>query len=247
MGKTIPVTNWYVKEPMDGNDRAGDCAEAAFVHADMAWRKDLNATPCTLDAVHLYSAITGYDPSQTDSNDNNPTDQGTDPAQLLDWLVQNGYVAAWAEVDDPSLVIPALYSFDGLLAAAALPDSADDQFTAGGPWDVPPGYSGPVNADHMIYVPGYNPWQVVTWGREINMTPAWASGCIRQWFALFSQDQLTPAGLDEIGLDSTTLLADIQALARVTSPSLSNPAVRHLNRPRWGNHRRNRGPIAPQA
>src|SRR5580658_4087447 len=71
----IPASGWG----MLGNDQVGDCVIAAMMHFIMAATSNSGqpAQFTTELAIQLYSAITGYDPSQTDATGFNPTDQGT--------------------------------------------------------------------------------------------------------------------------------------------------------------------------
>src|ERR1700727_2323390 len=72
---------WEYKVPpatigMYGNDTVGDCTIAEVSH-DLILKTAHTGTPFFPDpdeVLKMYSAISGYDPSQTDDQGNNPTD-----------------------------------------------------------------------------------------------------------------------------------------------------------------------------
>ena len=203
------VRDWV----LGGNDRFGSCAPTAYVNADTAWHSELADAPkaSELDPLDLYARCTGFDPAQTDTNGFNPTDQGTDPFAMSDWLVKQGYAAAWAEVDHAELVRPAMNCFGGMLLCCALPDNAFSQFDAGC-WDYVPGHEPDDNEGHAVYQPAYNPGKVVTWQKVIAMTAAWEARCVRHRIVYFSDDQMTPGGLSEVGLDAAAMARAIAGL-----------------------------------
>jgi hypothetical protein len=190
----------------------GDCFWAAYVHAIDGARADLGLPPSGLSATSLYSQGTGYDPTQIDANGNNPTDQGTDPVQGLNWLRENGYIDAWAEMDHPALLLSSFLLGKGLIAGVGCPDNIEDQFEAGGPFAFDSKFPSPREADHAVYLPGYNPRELVTWGGMRQCTPAWNAACIKQYFCIIAKGQLDARGLDEFGLNGAQLIADNEFL-----------------------------------
>jgi hypothetical protein len=84
--------NQIALDPL-GNDEVGDCVIAMAMHyaQNETANTDNPLTPNKALALATYSAITGYDPSQTDAQGNNPTDQGTDiEGQLMPYWKSTG-------------------------------------------------------------------------------------------------------------------------------------------------------------
>lgn len=75
-----------------GNDKVGNCAIAmAMHHAQIDTAAAGNPlTPTEQLTLETYSAITGYDPKQTDENGDNPTDQGTTFIELFRYWKNHG-------------------------------------------------------------------------------------------------------------------------------------------------------------
>lgn len=93
------------------NDTLGDCTCAAPGHAVQVWsfnaQKKL-VTPTDQEILGLYEKTCGYDPSQTQPDGSNPTDQGGNMQTVQNWLMKNGIplpgggttkVLLWVEVD----------------------------------------------------------------------------------------------------------------------------------------------------
>ena len=95
---TVAAKGWeYAPAPitlgMLGNDTVGNCVICAAMHYAQVETANTGTplTPTTELAIQTYTAITGYDPSQTDENGNNPTDQGTSyESQLFPYWIKTG-------------------------------------------------------------------------------------------------------------------------------------------------------------
>jgi hypothetical protein len=217
-GKSIGVNAWG----MGGNGPdpkypnipygCGCCFFVGFVHAIDAARADLGLPPSGLDPVALYMACTGYDPTQTDAHGNNPTDQGTDPVQGLNWLRDKGYIDAWCLIDNMAMVPTGFMIGKGLLIGMGCPPDMDDQFDAGGTFTITAGNPAPSYADHCVYGAGYNPNEIVTWGGERQCDPGFVAATVKQRFCIIAPGQLTASGMDEFGLDLAQLIADNELL-----------------------------------
>ncbi len=143
-----------IKLDILGNDVVGDCVIAAAMH--YAQNETANTgnplTPNTQLALETYSAITGYDPSQTDANGNNPTDQGTDfESQLFPYWTNHGIplldangqtvlhkILGFAALDLSSVAQQryASFTFGGILWGINCPSSAEQDTSN---WVVTPG------------------------------------------------------------------------------------------------------------
>jgi hypothetical protein len=133
-----------VIENIEGNDSLGDCVIAEDAHYIAVVTGNANTLySYTRDqTVADYSAITGYDPS--DPN----TDQGTDPIAALNYRVQRGYAdgskdAGWALVDcsNKAEVAYAINTFGNLKLWFGIPGSIANNLpsASGFVWDVSAG------------------------------------------------------------------------------------------------------------
>lgn len=201
------------------NDQAGCCVVAGGMHETMLWGAlgGRSAPPFTdAQAVSDYTAITGYDPRQTDANGDNPTDQGTDMVAaahyrqtkgLLDANgvrhTVDGYVSI--EVGNVEELAFAVYYMNVAGVGATLPGDAEDQFDNNQPWSSRlKGEDG-----HYFCVVGRNHegnFLVVTWGRLHAVTPGWLQrymdeGIVYISFeALRTNTLLSQRGMDVAGL-----------------------------------------------
>jgi hypothetical protein len=208
----------------------GDCAIAAPLHAIRLWHAEtgvpVNITPQS--AIANYSAITGYDPSQTDAQGNNPTDQGTDVQQMLECWRTTGLVdgdgnrhqiAAYVGLSLPNLLDELWYAdylLDGVIIGINCPAQYQDAFSAGQPWDAlpDPNYEGghcvlmvgKPNADH----------DTITWGGKIPFAPAGITQNVDEAWAVLSQERVNSGGVDVNGFAYAKLLSNIPLLAQVS-------------------------------
>lgn len=173
LGHDNLVTDWGMLE----NDRLGCCAEAAALHLEMQWaaeaKKKISVTDQTV--VDVYSAVTGYNPDDPDS------DQGTDVHDLFAYWKGNSLIGddgspivAYAGLTpaDPAELAVALSQFTTVFLGIVVPDFAQDQFAAGGPWQPEPGRHQIVGG-HAIPAVGASSadlFDIVTWGQKISMT-----------------------------------------------------------------------------
>lgn len=199
------VTDWG----MEGNDGAGDCVEAYIAHAVEQITSYVSGTEQVIptdSTIGLYSAMTDYDPSQTDADGNNPTDQGTNMQDALTYWrktgVFNGHkIAAFAAVNltDWDEIENAIDWFGHLAIGFNFPDSAMDQFNAGEPWTVVP--DSPYDGAHCVMAIGYDAdWiYVVTWGAVQKMDRKfWAANVDEAW-APITQETITAQGANAFG------------------------------------------------
>lgn len=87
-------TEGETKRPMFGNDTVGDCSCAAIANIIIGALKAAygeDCVPSTADVLALYSAITGYDPSQTQPDGTNPTDRGAVIEDVLAYVMKHGF------------------------------------------------------------------------------------------------------------------------------------------------------------
>lgn len=210
---------------MLANDRVGDCAMAGAFHETMLWCAEGGKPIRVTDEVVLdtYSAVTGYDPAQTDAAGNNPSDEGTDPAEFAEYRRTTGItdadgnlhkIGAYLALDQGSVsqLGAAMYLFSAVGIGLALPDTAQDQFQAGQAWEPVPDSS--IEGGH--YVTGVardndSNIAVVTWGRLQWMTPSFYRRYNDETLVYLSEEFLT-AGVSPEGFNLEQLQADLAAL-----------------------------------
>jgi hypothetical protein len=210
---------------MLANDSLGDCVIAGGLHETMLWNAEAARTVPMSDscAIQNYSAITGYDPSQTQPDGSNPTDQGTDVTDAAKWRITNGLldavgvshkVAAFVFVNPLSILElrMAAYIFGAVGIGLDFPQSAEDQFAEGLPWTVVPG--SPSLGGHYVPLVGWRSGYgvVVTWGREQLVTPEFITHRADEAIAYLSPEMLNQQLKTPEGLDMDALRADLATL-----------------------------------
>jgi hypothetical protein len=179
---TFPLGHASLIQPhMFCNDTIGDCAIAGSIEevrlANALRGVTVNFTDQT--AIQNYSDITGYNPDDPSS------DQGTDVHALYQYRKTTGLVdadgkrhtvvayAGLTQGDWDELLV-ALSLFDMVGIGIQVPDYAQNQFSAGQPWDVEPGQP---NIEGGHYIPVVSAASntladVFTWGALQGMTEA---------------------------------------------------------------------------
>lgn len=173
LGHSDLVTSWG----MLANDRLGDCAAAAALHQEILWaaeaKKQISVTDQT--AINVYTAVTGYNPENPES------DQGTDVHELFTYWKANSLIGsdgspivAYAGLTpaDPTELAVALSQFTTVFLGINVPDFAERQFEAGGPWRPEQGRHQLIGG-HAIPAVGAisaDLFDIVTWGQKIGMT-----------------------------------------------------------------------------
>src|SRR5258706_6733413 len=133
------------------NDQFGNCVWAGAAHEHMIWsveggRPRAKFTP--YDVLSDYTAVTGFDPKQTDAEGTNPTDQGTDMSVAANYRKKTGILTATGDrrkIDgyialevgnwDQLVVMTWLMGASGI--GVNLPQTAMTQFDSHTPWSVP--------------------------------------------------------------------------------------------------------------
>ena len=222
----MPATVDYISKVTDGpvylNDQLGCCTISAAGHMEEAWsRYGQGATVEIADAdvLKAYEAVAGYVPGRPD------TDQGAVMQDVLDYWRRQGIgghkILAFAEVDirNPQELAAALYLFGHVYLGITVPASAEQQFDEDKPWDVVRNDGGPLGG-HAIDV-GYRDgtrWDVVTWGKRQQMTPAFLARYAEEAWVVVSQEWIDGHGDNPAGLDTAQLNADYQALTGKPGP-----------------------------
>jgi len=187
---------------MDGNDKVGDCTCADGDHEIKAAQVAAGNTEVSsteAEVLAAYSAITGYDPSQTQPDGSNPTDNGAEMQDVRSYWQKTGFklggqthkVLLFAEVDirDVTVAQWALDQFGAVGVGVNLPNSAMDQFNAGQPWDVVSDDGG-IDGGHAIALVGYDTTGPVflTWGQVQRATWAWWARYVEEAWTVLTED-----------------------------------------------------------
>jgi hypothetical protein len=204
--------NWE----MFANDKFGCCVEADEGHYLMLRTANSGTMvmPQTSDVLGLYTAETGFDPKQTDTNGNNPTDQGTEETSDCAYMVSTGFLGHKA--DATAMVAPetldhmrwCIQLFGACKLGVNLPQSAIDQFNAGQPWTVVANDGG-IKGGHDVPAVKYDGtmFYIVTWAKLQPVSPDWLSRYTDEAHALIFSDWIEQNGNAPSGWNLPELLA----------------------------------------
>jgi hypothetical protein len=170
------VTTW----PMALNDRLGCCTASDAAHQIEVWTtygQQAIVTPTDADVLHFYAGSTGYIPGDPS------TDQGGNLQDVCAYFRKVGIAghkaAAFFQVDQAvdAELRAALWLFGGVAIGFGFPSFAMDQFDQHLPWDIS-GRNTHIEGGHDVLLVGKaadGNYQVVTWGRVQEVTPAFWS------------------------------------------------------------------------
>jgi hypothetical protein len=233
---TVKAQGWeYAPAPvtldMLGNDTTGDCVIAAAMHYAQVETAN-TGNPLTASAalaIQTYSAITGYDPTQTDANGNNPTDQGTDfQSQLFPYWKATGIpmldktgaqvmhkILGFASLDLSSVAQQryASFTFGGVLMGINCPQSALDAVNNGtNNWLYDP--TSPIVGGHGINIVGQGSagWHLDSWGTLVEGTWQFSQALADEMYAVVTPSWVAANGTSPSALNLTALLAAMAAL-----------------------------------
>jgi hypothetical protein len=208
---------------MLANDRLGDCVIAMMLHSIEDFHLDAS-TPVPAftdqDAISIYSAITGYNPDDPNS------DQGTNERTAMLYWEQHGLhtsdalphqIVATVAVDASDLneCRIAIDEFVDLQIGIALPLTAQGQTE----WTVvgngKTGHSAPGSwGGHGIPYREYDAdtFKCVTWGQELLLTVPFHQAYAQEAHVVVTREMLNKQGIGPSGVAWDDLIADIKAL-----------------------------------
>jgi hypothetical protein len=216
--------------PMYGNDQLGDCVEAGIGHQIGQYTLHATGTEAlftTDQIVGEYSAITGYNPADPNS------DQGTYTQDAMTYWRKSGFVGhqivAFASLALTNLtqVMQAIELFGAIGLGFNFPESAMDQFNAGRPWEVVPGSS--LEGGHYVHVLGYdvNHLNTRTWGAKQLMTWAFYQAYADEAWVVITPEMADAAGSNTFsGIDLYGLGQDFAQLTGQANP-IPRPTTGH--------------------
>jgi hypothetical protein len=202
-----------------GNDTVGDCVIAGGAHETMLWNTvgGQAVSFTTQSVLSDYSAITGYNPNDPNS------DQGTDTQQaakyrqdvgLLDAQGKRHKIGAYLALTpgDYKQLLIAAWLFEAVGLGVNLPRSAMSQFDKGREWTVVKG--SPDEGGHYIPLIGHHTnLVVVSWGRAIRMSRGFYQKYNDESLAYLSEEMLINGKSFE-GFNLDQLRSDLAALKR---------------------------------
>lgn len=210
---------------MLGNDRFGDCVDACSGHLTMLQAALAGKTVSFSDAsiLQTYSEQSGFDPSQTQADGSNPTDQGTVMADFMDFWKNKGIIddagnrhkiLAWARLNIHNLqeVLEATFIFKMVPLGISFPASAMQQTQDGQPWSVVAGSAN--DGGHCIGSQGFDGthYDLNTWAINQLADPDFLSVYLDEGYVVITEDFMEATG-DVDGFDLQQLLADANALS----------------------------------
>lgn len=218
--KTLPHTiDWISRVPswpMYLNDRIGDCTCAGVGHAIQALTAfaTTEKTVTDNDVLKAYEAVSGYNPS-TGANDNGAVMQ-----DVLHYWFHTGLaghkISAYASVNIRNLaeMRSALRWFGSVYIGINVPQSAEDQFSAGQPWAVDPGADNSIIGGHAVVIQEWDPQyaRLITWGAVQRMTWDWFEKYGEEAWVVVTPDFIEANGLEASGVSMHQLVADFQTL-----------------------------------
>jgi hypothetical protein len=214
-GHQTLISDWG----MLANDTVGDCVIAGSCHETMLWTVE-GGQPATFtdtNAISDYSAITGYNPNDPNS------DQGTVVREALLYRQKTGIIdrntlrhkiGAFLQLDqsDNDEIAEAIYLFSAIGIGILFPQSAMEQFNKGLPWTVIKGSR--IEGGHYVSCIGYDLDYIycVTWGRIQKMDYNFFNTYCDEAWAILSQELLNGEGLSPEGFNLTQLQDDLNAI-----------------------------------
>ena len=210
----IPASAWGMME----NATVGDCEFARMGHMLMNFTAHTGKMVVPTDAqiIAAYSAVTGYDPSQTQPDGSNPTDNGAATPDVLNYWQNVGIaghkIAGWAQVDSTQEAIQqAIWLFGGAAIDISIYQSMMDQTQADEPWDDP---TGALLGYHAVPAEGFGKdgLTVITWGALQQMGWPTCLKVLEGCYIVITQDWIEQNGKAPNGFDLATLQSDLNLL-----------------------------------
>ena len=203
---------------MFANDQVGDCTMADGCHQIMVHTANASTllTPTAQDALDAYSALTGFDPSQTAPDGSNPTDNGAAELDVCQYMQTTGICGH--KSDGYGSIDPRNYNhikwcvqlFGACRLGFTVVQSAMDQFDAGQPWDYV-GDNTPVGG-HDVPIVKYDAsyYYVVTWGKLQPVTQRFLGHYLDEAHQELYADWIRQAGTAPNNFNLQSLLRDLK-------------------------------------
>lgn len=222
----VPPAGWEFAVPSSelsvlGNDKYGCCAASGAY--GLAQIQSCNANPAdpivptTGQALDLYSAVTGFDPNDPE------TDQGTVLTDLLEHWQKVGFevthrsgkkglsqIYGWAAIDVSSFAAIrwGAYTFGGGYLGIRCPQKCEQDLAN---WNFAPGL--PIAGGHCIVQAGQGRFgaKMRSWGMFIPASAPFMGAYIDEYYIVVTEDWLNAQRVSPAGLDLNGLLAAMKS------------------------------------
>jgi hypothetical protein len=195
----VDATGW----PMYLNDQIGDCTFAEIGHHIQLVTKAATGVAVKVsdgEVLTGYEAVSGYRPGDES------TDVGCRMADVMGYWKATGVgghqILAYASIrpSNTKLVRQAIALFGGVSIGMNVPQSAEDQFNNGEPWDYVRGSRSLGGHCVLLGAYGAGAWKCITWGAEQEMTQAFYQHEVDEvWLPVTAEwfkDGKSPTGID---------------------------------------------------
>ena len=223
---SVPAQGWEFKVPSSdlnilGNDQWGDCGEAGCYHLLQAQTANTGKSfvPTTQQTLDLYTAVTGFNQDAGPSG-SNPTDQGTDLQDLLNYAKNTGVptvgdqinkIVGWASLDISSVAQMryAAYTFGGAYLGINCPQQCEDDTNN---WNFGPGL--PIAGGHCIVMAGEGSAgaKIGSWGLWIPSSWSFLLSYLDEGYIICSSTWIDAQSKSPSGLDLDGLIAAMKAI-----------------------------------
>jgi hypothetical protein len=229
VGAAPASVDWHSRVgswPMFANDSVGDCTEANVGHTiqnTSTYGEGQTVTITDADVLAAYSRVSGYDPSQTQPDGSNPTDNGAAMQDVYaDWR-KNGVgghrilVSAEVAIANLDEVKQAIDDFGAVGLGITVYQQMMDDFNAG------LGFTRAGGANlggHAVPAVGYDAKgvYVVTWAQVILMTWACFAKVVEEGWVAILPEWFSAAGQDPDGVDLYGLGEEMSSLTGDPNP-----------------------------
>lgn len=200
------------------NDLVGDCEIARMGHMlmNVTAHTGKMVVPSDEEVIQVYSAITGYDPSKTQPDGSNPTDNGANTEDVMNYWQNTGIaghkIAGWVKVASAQEAIEqAIWLFGAAALDVAIYQSMMDQTNAKQPWDAP---RGDLLGYHAVPAMGFGSegLTVVTWGGLQQIGWQTCLQILQGVYGAISPEWIAANGKAPNGFDLAILQADLAAM-----------------------------------
>jgi hypothetical protein len=199
---------------MFGNDTAGDCTIADIANA-IKLNTAMGAgefVATTADVLKLYTALTGYDPSDPSTDTGLSLSQAAEGARTQGIAGHKLHAYLDLPIGDTLIMKQTIYLFHGGAVGVRLPKSAMDTFGQGKVWSK----VGDTNilGGHDMFAVDYNEDGPIfkTWAGDQPATWAWLAYYAMEQQARLYDDAAGPDWNDANGFSFTQLEADLAAI-----------------------------------
>ena len=201
-------TKTYIAEGLASHN----CTCASLAHCEMLWtsQSTVELVPTTQQVLDLYSAITGYNPQDPNS------DQGANVLDVLNYWRNTGFlnhkIQAYVQINprNTAHVKAAVDLFGAVYTGIQVPSRAQDQFSNGQPWDdINPDE---IEGGHAIPLVAYDPNYItcVTWGAKQKISYPWLAKYMDECYAVLSTDWIAANGSAPSGFNLGQLYTDLR-------------------------------------